>query len=22
MPSKYVDPTAITQVIGCVYNTP
>lgn len=22
MPSKYVDSTAITQVIGCVYNTP
>ena len=22
MPSKYVDPIAITQVIGCVYNTP
>ena len=22
MASKYVDPTAIMQVIGCVYNTP
>ena len=22
MASKYIDPTAIMQVIGCVYNTP
>ena len=22
MASKYVDPTAIMQVIGCVYNSP
>jgi hypothetical protein len=22
MPSKYVDMTAITQVVGCVYNDP